>query len=650
MFKIAALNDKLHQKMVEEGIPDAIAAYVSDDENRVPGDTRKFVAKALAEKLGAVEKKKKKQIDPAEFVGSMEAEIGQIRDWLTYGTEADGTALNMHRYKTWDDMQQAAHEWHRVLTQQMASQGHPLLYKEDNPAHTLEQFKGGWRVVDVPQCDLKNEGNLMGHCVGRGGYDRGVSDGTTQIISLRDKQGIPHVTIEATKEGGGTWSVRQVQGKGNQPPVDKYKSVLYDFFNKHRQFKIPSYLKARILPADKMAFELAKQFIEDPTSYEVARVLETELPATEHQKFYDVITKYYSEKEPEEVAELLNNADPDIIDGLLQTARDTGNMQAFNLVLQSGTADDSLFGFSTEGKDYYGLPEEIRYKEMMRRFNDPPSLELLARYLDSMPPNMLLSPAWRGVMDQALDYFDEHGGESKNLDEAFKRDMFPRIAKSYLRIDSSPEEFAAGLERIMRLAIKFPDKRVASHILWVAKKNPDLIKDAIDIIDDEGLLWTLKDYLDAYRLDKEMEKRFESHDEVPEEYISESINPQDRKLEPTDTWSHDRPKNKGRQWGPLLDPLRDKMDVRLDQRQHGGGWGLQETFPEDIYEHPEEEQAPVQEEPVYEEPAVVEDEDDDDDYFASRSLRERLIKIAIRCEREGEIALADRLERAAILC
>ena len=92
------------------------------------------------------------------------------------------------------------------------------------------------------------------------------------------------------------------------------------------------------------------------------------------------------------------------------------------------------------------------------------------------------------------------------------------------------------------------------------------------------------------------------------------------------------------------------MDVRLDQRQHGGGWGLQETFPEDIYEHPEEEQAPVQEEPVYEEPAVVEDEDDDDDYFASRSLRERLIKIAIRCEREGEIALADRLERTAFLC
>lgn len=647
MLRFAALNDKLHKKMVEEGIPDAIAAYVSDDANRVPGETRKFVAKALTDKLKQVETKKKKPIDPAEFVSGMEGVIGEIRDWLTYATEPDGSALNMHAYKTFEDMQEAAHEWHRILTQQMKDKGHPLLYKADDPQHTLQQFKDNWRIVEVPAEDLTNEGNMMGHCVGRGGYTSGVKDGTTRIISLRDKQGIPHVTIEAAKGAGKGWQIRQVQGKGNQPPVDKYRTFLYDFFKDHPEYTFSSWgVKARTLPAGNLAFELAKQFIEDPKSYEVANILERELDPTDHQKFYSILAKYFADKDPEEVAAVLDRADPDIVDGLLQSAKQSGNMGAFMKVLQSGSADDSLFGVDMTGKDYYSLPDDIRYSEMMRRFDDPKSVELLSRYLDSMPRNMIISPEWRSVLDGAMAYFAEHAGENKDLDNKFKQDMFGRIAASYLREDASPEEFADGLQRVMELAIKFPDKKIASHILWIAKRNPDLIRDAIGLIDNEGLLWTLKDYLDAYQLDRKMKERFESHEEVPDEYIREDIRPLDRRLGPEEVWKHERPRAKGPQWAPLLDPLRDTMERQIDRGMYGRP-PKQEEFPFE-YQSLTEEQEPEDEYEEYVEPAA--DDDDDDFDYASRSFRERLVRMAIRCERRGDLILSDRLERIAKRC
>jgi hypothetical protein len=44
---------------------------------------------------------------------------------------------------------------------------------------------------------LKYEGDVMGHCVG--GYCFDVESGRTQIYSLRDKKGEPHVTIEVMR-------------------------------------------------------------------------------------------------------------------------------------------------------------------------------------------------------------------------------------------------------------------------------------------------------------------------------------------------------------------------------------------------------------------------------------------------------------------
>ena len=81
----------------------------------------------------------------------------------------------------------------------------------------------------------KCEGEAMGHCVG--GYDPNSPDNT--IISLWDKKGEPHVTIEMQQYGGGPGQpegdfeeIVQIKGKQNDAPVGKYKDVTARFVKK----------------------------------------------------------------------------------------------------------------------------------------------------------------------------------------------------------------------------------------------------------------------------------------------------------------------------------------------------------------------------------------------------------------------------------
>jgi hypothetical protein len=122
---------------------------------------------------------------------------------------------------------------------------------------------------------LQSEGNQMGHCVGSSDrYFNNVINGDTKIISLRDANNKPHVTLELNKKpivfsdvanvmgeqraaalleeihgSNGTtkdfanvarqmfpeldtYDIAQVKGKENKKPLDKYQSYISDFINK----------------------------------------------------------------------------------------------------------------------------------------------------------------------------------------------------------------------------------------------------------------------------------------------------------------------------------------------------------------------------------------------------------------------------------
>ena len=118
------------------------------------------------------------------------------------------------------------------------------------PKGQMSDVDAGTRLL---QEALEYEGKVMGHCVG--GYCPQVASGKTQIFSLRDAKGEPHVTIEVR-------------------PGDTARAV----------GKLPD--EERIALSRRIKGEL----FGDP------QTLLTTLPSAEQDKFYDLIDKAYLEK------------------------------------------------------------------------------------------------------------------------------------------------------------------------------------------------------------------------------------------------------------------------------------------------------------------------------------------------------------------
>jgi hypothetical protein len=115
---------------------------------------------------------------------------------------------------------------------------------KDLPMH--RQYDDGYRWIELkhPTDDnitkeaLKSEGDQMGHCVGGPHYFNEVLNGNTKIISLRDANNKPHVTIEALPKNYRnsihdpleSWTeIEQIKGKANQKPKEQYQKYITDF-------------------------------------------------------------------------------------------------------------------------------------------------------------------------------------------------------------------------------------------------------------------------------------------------------------------------------------------------------------------------------------------------------------------------------------
>jgi hypothetical protein len=141
------------------------------------------------------------------------------------------------------------------------------------------------------QAALKYEGDTMGHCVG--GYCDDVAANSTQIFSLRDAKGAPHVTIETefnkflsgdrlneaepglfdlykesldfAPDGSmhewlqknrpeiferllNTPSIVQIKGKGNAAPAEKYLPAVQDFVSSRTWSEVGDLSNAKMSP------------------------------------------------------------------------------------------------------------------------------------------------------------------------------------------------------------------------------------------------------------------------------------------------------------------------------------------------------------------------------------------------------------------
>lgn len=155
--------------------------------------------------------------------------LGYLRDWLS------AERRNLSGMDIFDALQESR-RWHIELEAESSG-----IIDADDAAALAEQqvlfeLPGGWRVVELQTAsDLTREGDLLGHCLGTGGYGNKLHSGSWRYLSVRDAENRPRVTIELEKwhgqrwpedwRSGGEpeelelWSPRQVRGKGNALPV-----------------------------------------------------------------------------------------------------------------------------------------------------------------------------------------------------------------------------------------------------------------------------------------------------------------------------------------------------------------------------------------------------------------------------------------------
>ena len=149
-----------------------------------------------------------------------------LGDWLTaLPTERPKMPAKLHKL-TMTQALQASALWHENMARQAECIRADQAGFGGDPSAVEVLVDGGqgWRWVRVTSPEgLDYEGNVMGHCVGRGGYDMGKT-----IISLRDKHNMPHCTIEWHEKKR---IVKQVQGRANGPVVEKYHESVVSFIN-----------------------------------------------------------------------------------------------------------------------------------------------------------------------------------------------------------------------------------------------------------------------------------------------------------------------------------------------------------------------------------------------------------------------------------
>lgn len=153
-------------------------------------------------------------------------ELDHIADWLN---SEEGSKIMPKLYKvTVPQAVEMSHKWTKAINKKIDTK-----VAEEGAVDFLDfDDDYRWVILTTKMC-LDREGKLMSHCVGS--YADKVSSGNTKIYSLRDPKNEPHITVEVTGN-----SVRQIKGKANQPPENKYIPYVQSFLNK-LNVKVDSY-------------------------------------------------------------------------------------------------------------------------------------------------------------------------------------------------------------------------------------------------------------------------------------------------------------------------------------------------------------------------------------------------------------------------
>ena len=189
------------------------------------------------------------RFDSTKISHDLQEKISTIRDYLyamadRYVTDTANLAKKTEKiskirldylkssneYTSFDLVLSAANLWHEKL-----ANGAKKVRKDE--AFYNKSIEGTEFIMELPNDTvayrlltpeaLDFESDNMGHCVGRGYYDEDVKNGTTEIYSIRDYNGEPHVTFEVRKgKDGQDDYIKQCKGKQNKAPIEKYMDAV----------------------------------------------------------------------------------------------------------------------------------------------------------------------------------------------------------------------------------------------------------------------------------------------------------------------------------------------------------------------------------------------------------------------------------------
>jgi len=145
-------------------------------------------------------------------------DIRLIVDWASE-TNADIFKYNFKKayeaQKEWHDEMMRKFQIEKMEIPEIESDR--VIFRFSDKEHFLYLLK---------ETDLKHEGAVMGHCVGGKNYKSKIKNRQSLILSIRDKDNMPHVTIEVDVSSRST---TQQFGKGNKPPIKKYNDMLMEY-------------------------------------------------------------------------------------------------------------------------------------------------------------------------------------------------------------------------------------------------------------------------------------------------------------------------------------------------------------------------------------------------------------------------------------
>lgn len=96
----------------------------------------------------------------------------------------------------------------------------------------LDCGKYKW-VQLITKADCREEGNVMGHCIGGSSHSTRIANGNSVAFSLRDKFNKPHLTLEAYKKNDKIGNIFEFKGSANGTPKIEYTKYFIALLKKY---------------------------------------------------------------------------------------------------------------------------------------------------------------------------------------------------------------------------------------------------------------------------------------------------------------------------------------------------------------------------------------------------------------------------------